>query len=64
MHPERFAKFFYEQGMSAAVDDVTRKSKNINMDIRQSPQTIGKGGMNVKSLSNDSGRGLKIRSTK
>ena len=64
MNPERFAKFFYEQGMSAAVDDVTRKSKNINMDIRQSPQNISKGGMNVKSLSNDSGRGLKIRSKK
>jgi hypothetical protein len=64
MNPERFAKFFYEQGMSAAVDDVTRKSKNINMDIRQSPQNISKGGMNVKSLSNDSGRGLKIRSNK
>jgi len=64
MNPERFAKFFYEQGMSAAVDDVARKSKNINMDIRQSPQSVSKGGMNVKSLSNDSGRGLKIRSNK
>ena len=64
MNPERFAKFFYEQGMSAAVDDVARKSKNINMDIRQSPQAVSKGGMNVKSLSNDSGRGLKIRSNK
>jgi len=64
MNPERFARFFYEQGMSAAVDDVARKSKNINMDIRQSPQAVSKGGMNVKSLSNDSGRGLKIRSNK
>lgn len=64
MNPERFAKFFYEQGMSAAVDDVTRKSKNINMDVRQSPQSLNKGGFNVKSMSNDSGRGLKIRSKK
>lgn len=61
MNPERFAKFFYEQGMSDAVDDLSRKSKNINMDVRQSPQTISKGGFKVASLSQDSGRGLRIR---
>ena len=61
MNPERFAKFFYEQGMSDAVDDLSRKSKNINMDVRQSPQTVSKGGFKVASLSPDSGRGLKIR---
>lgn len=62
MNPERFAKFFYEQGMSDAVDDLSRKSKNINMDIRQSPQNVSKGGFKVASLSQDSGRGLKIKS--
>lgn len=61
MNPERFAKFFYEQGMSDAVDDLSRKSKNINMDIRQSPQAVSKGGFKVASLSQDSGRGLKIK---
>jgi len=61
MNPERFAKFFYEQGMSDAVDDLSRKSKNINMEVRQSPQTISKGGLKVASLSQDSGRGLRIR---
>lgn len=64
MNPERAAKFFYEQGMADAVDNVARKSKNINMDIRQAPQTLSKGGFNVKSVSNDSGRGLRIRSNK
>ena len=64
MNPERAAKFFYEQGMADAVDNVARKSKNINMDIRQAPQTLSKGGFNVKSVSSDSGRGLRIRSNK
>ena len=64
MNPDRVAKFFYEQGMSDAVDNVARKSKNINMDIRQTPQNLSKGGFNVKSVSTDSGRGLRIRSNK
>jgi hypothetical protein len=34
MNPEKFARFFYEQGQSSAVDDVMRKTKNINMSER------------------------------
>jgi hypothetical protein len=62
MNPDKFAKFFYEQGKSDAVDDVSRKSKNIDMDMRRAPETTTKGGFQVKSLSQDSGRGLKIKS--
>ena len=65
MNPDKFAQFFYDQGMSKAVDNVSRKSKNINMDIRQSPQTVSKDGMKIRPVGNtDSGRGLKIRSMK
>ena len=64
MNPERFAKFFYEQGMADAVDDLSKKSKNINMDMRQAPQQVGKGGLKVAAVTPDAGRGLKIRSTK
>jgi hypothetical protein len=65
MNPEKFAQFFYEQGVSNAVDNVTRKSKNINMDMRQAPQTVSKDGMKIRPVGNtDSGRGLKIRSIK
>ena len=64
MNPDRFAQFFYEQGKADAVDDVSRKSKNIDMDMRRAPETTKKGGFQVKSLSQDSGRGLKIRSAK
>jgi len=63
MNPEKFAQFFYEQGVAAAVDDVTRKSKNINMDIRKSPQLSTKDGLKIRSVGDkSSGRGLKIRS--
>ena len=42
-----------------------RKSKNINMDVRQAPQSVSKDGMKIRPVGNtDSGRGLKIRSIK
>ena len=62
MNPEKFAEFFYEQGKAAAVDDVMRKTKNINMSERSTPQVTSKGGFQVKSLNDSSGRGLKIKS--
>ncbi len=64
MNPDRFAKFFYEQGLADATDDVMRKTKNINMDERRSPEVTKKGGMQVRAVNPDSGRNLKIRSTK
>jgi hypothetical protein len=62
MNPDKFAKFFYEQGQAAAVDGMAKKSKNIDMDTRRAPEVTKKGGMQVRSVSQDSGRGLKIRS--
>jgi len=64
MNPDKFAKFFYEQGKAEATDDVMRKTKNINMSERKTPEVTSKGGMQIKSLGSDSGRGLKIRSKK
>jgi hypothetical protein len=64
MNPDKFAKFFYEQGQAAAVDDVMRKQKNVNMTTRKAPETVSKGGMKIRSINPDSGRGLKIRSIK
>jgi len=65
MNPEKFAQYFYDQGVSNAVENVSRKSKNINMDVRQAPQTVTKDGMKIRPVGNtDSGRGLKIRSIK
>jgi hypothetical protein len=62
MNPERFAKFFYEQGKSEATEDVMRKTKNVNMSERRTPEVTSKGGMKIKAVSSTSSRGLKIRS--
>jgi len=62
MNPDKFAKFFYEQGKSSATEDVMRKTKNINMTERRAPEVANKGGFQVKSVNPDSGRSLKIRS--
>ena len=65
MNPDRFAKFFYEQGMSDATEDVMRKTKNINMSERRAPEvTKSNDGMQVKALNPDSGHNLRIRSMK
>ena len=64
MNPDKFAKFFYEQGQAAAVDGMAKRSKNIDMDTRRAPEITKKGGMQVRSVSQDSGRGLKIRSNR
>jgi hypothetical protein len=64
MNPEKFAKFFYEQGQADAVGDITKRSKNIDMDTRRAPESTNKGGFQVRSVSQSSSNGLKIRSNK
>ena len=63
-NPERFAKFFYEQGMADATTDVTKKIKNVNMSTRNTPQVAKKDGMTIRALNPSEGRGLKIKSRK
>ena len=65
INPEKFAQFFYDQGVSSVVDNVAKKSKNINMDVRKSPRLVTKDGLKIRAVeskSSSSGRGLKIRS--
>ena len=64
MNPDKFAKFFYEQGKADATDSELRKIKNINMSERRAPEAVNKGGMQVRSVTPDSGKSLKIRSIK
>jgi len=65
MNLDKFAEFFYNQGMTEAVDNVAKKSKNINMDVRKTPQSFSKDGLKIRTVGdNSSGRGLKIRSIK
>tara|TARA_B100000768_G_scaffold92412_1_gene86392 strand:- start:12617 stop:13750 length:1134 start_codon:yes stop_codon:yes gene_type:complete len=63
-NPERFAKFFYEQGQADGTTDVTKKMKNVNMSTRNAPQVTKKDGMTIRAINPSDGRGLKIRSNK
>ena len=63
MHPEKFAKFFYEQGKSAAADETMKKLKNVNMAPRNAPEvTKSTNGLQIKSVTPPSRSGLRIRS--
>jgi hypothetical protein len=64
MNPDKFARFFYEQGKAAATEDVTRKMKNINMSTRSAPEVVSKGGTQFRAINPSEGRGLKIKSIK
>ena len=64
MNPDKFAKFFYEQGKAEGKDDVLKQTKNVNMSSRNAPEFSSQGGTQVRAVNPDSGRGLKIRSNK
>ena len=59
-NPEKFAKFFYEQGKSEAIDGVSRESKNIDM-TRQTPQNAPSNGMQVRVVDQERGNRLVIK---
>lgn len=54
MNPDAVAKHFYEQGRADALKQSVAKSKNVDMDPRQSHKTIEAGGLKVKVLGSDS----------
>lgn len=62
MDPDRFAKYFYEQGKADSVGDISKQSKNINMKMRGTPQAIGETGFKARQINDASGKGLRIRS--
>lgn len=64
MNPEKFAKFFYEQGRSSATGDTMKKLKNVDMDTRRTPEVGGKGGFQVRAVGDQSGNRLKVRAPK
>ena len=54
MNADAIAQHFYEQGKADALKESIAKSKNINMDPRQSQKTIEAGGMKFKVLGDNS----------
>lgn len=65
MNPEKFARFFYEQGQADATEGTMKNIKNIQMSANRAPEiTKSTEGMQVKAVNPDSGKSLKIRSIK
>lgn len=65
MNPEKFAKFFYEQGIADATDNIMKKTKNVTMSEVRTPEVAKTNdGVQVRAVNPDSGRNLKIRSIK
>jgi hypothetical protein len=54
MNADTIAQHFYEQGKADALKESIAKSKNVNMDPRQSQKTIDACGVKVRVLGNDS----------
>ena len=64
-YPDKFAKFFYEQGRAEAVTNSAKQSKNIDFDQRRVPEVSTKGGMQIKNVTQVSdGNRLRIRKRK
>jgi len=65
MNPDKFARFFYEQGKADAVKTDAKNSKNIDMEMRRSPEAVRKGGLSIRAVSQSSNNnGLRIKSRK
>ena len=54
MNADAIAQHFYEQGKADALKENVAKSKNINMEPRESHKTIEAGGMKFRVLGDDS----------
>jgi hypothetical protein len=64
MHPDKFAKFFYEKGKADGVTNMSKDSKNIDM-VRQAPTpATDKSGIQVKVVESGFSDGLKFKKRK
>lgn len=62
LNPDKLAAYFYEKGKADAVDGVAKQSKNINMDVRSTPQQATTPGLKFRALDEgDSGNRLRIK---
>jgi len=61
--PEKFAKFFFEQGRSSAIDKTMKGIKNIHMNERTASETVTTGGLKVRSMSEPHSGGLRVKAT-
>lgn len=63
-NPEAFAKYFYEQGQTSAVESLAKETKNIDMRANPMPENLSRGGMKITALDSSHGNRLIIKSKK
>ena len=63
MNADQFAKHFYEMGAAEALENQSKKDKNIDFGTRQVPSTFIKNGLKIRETSKDSGGKLVIKSS-
>ena len=62
LNPDKLAAYFYERGRAEAVGDVSKRSKNIDMDLRSTPQqTNADSGFKIRAVESVSDRDFKIK---
>ena len=64
MNPDAIANHFYEQGKADAMKNSIAKSKNVDMNPRQSHKEVNVDGMKFKVLSDDTSPTFKFKKTK
>lgn len=65
LNPDKLATYFYEKGKADAVGDVTKRSKNIDMDVRTSPQQFSNNsGLKIRAVESKYDGDFKIKSKK
>ena len=72
MNPDKMAKYFFEQGVSHAVEKSAKDTKNIDMDVRSTPRKNNSNGVKVQAVKGNrsswnagrKGNGLKITKRK
>jgi hypothetical protein len=61
MNADAIANHFYQQGKADAIKESMAKSKNVNMDPRQTHKTVEAGGIKVKAITGDDSNAFRVR---
>ena len=61
MNADAVANHFYEQGKADAIKDSIARSKNVNMDPRQTHKTVEAGGMKVRAIAGKGSQEFKVK---
>ena len=61
MNADAVANHFYQQGKADAIKESMAKSKNVNMDPRQTHKTVEAGGIKVRAITGDDSNAFRVK---